>query len=185
MLRQALAGRHPSEVTAPDAQRAAVALLFVPTASGLDALFIERAVRAGDPWSGQIAFPGGRRDRLDPDLSATAIRETLEETGVDLAGAEQLGALDDLHPRSPLLPPVVVRPFVFALPARPPLHAGPEVAQAFWLGLGELLAPGAYRRITVTPHGIALTVPAYVVQGRTIWGMTERILTPLLDRLAP
>jgi hypothetical protein len=72
---------------------------------------------------------------------------------------------------------------VFALPAPPPLHAGPEVAQAFWLGLGELRAPGAYREITVTPHGIPLKVPAYVVQGRTIWGMTERILTPLLDRL--
>src|SRR3989442_10873051 len=84
---------------------------------GLEALFIRRAQRADDPWSGQVALPGGRRDAGDADLFATAVRETREETGIDLAGAERLGRLDDLYPRTPTLPPVVVRPFVFALVA--------------------------------------------------------------------
>ncbi len=91
---------------------AAVAVILHDGAAGLETLFIHRAVRAGDTWSGQIAFPGGRREPTDTDLLATAIRETMEEIGVDLSAAERLGVLDDLYPRTPVLPPVVVRPFV-------------------------------------------------------------------------
>lgn len=181
--RRVLAVYRPNEVHAPDARPAAVAVVCVPGAHGLELLFIERAAREGDPWSGQIAFPGGRRDPEDVDLSATAIRETQEETGVDLSVAERLGTLDDLHPRSPLLPPVVVRPFVFALTQRPALSGSDEVREAFWVGVGEFAAPGIYRDVTVTPHGSPLVVSAYVLGSRTIWGMTERILTPLLRLL--
>src|SRR5262245_4891896 len=92
---------------------AAVSVILRDGDEGLETLFIHRAVRVGDTWSGQIAFPGGRREPRDRDLLATAIRETHEEIGVDLASAERLGVLDDLHPRTPVLPPVVVRPFVF------------------------------------------------------------------------
>ena len=70
---------------------AAVAIALRDGDDGLEALFIHRAVRVGDTWSGQIAFPGGRREPGDADLLATAIRETLEEIGVDLSGAERLG----------------------------------------------------------------------------------------------
>ncbi len=183
-IRRALAARPPREVIAPEAKPAAVALILLPAERGLEALFIERAVRAGDPWSGQIALPGGRRDVTDPDLLATAIRETREETGVELSGAERLGALDDLHPRSPLLPPVVVRPYVFALPTRPSIMPSHEVREAFWVALADFGAPGTYRDVTVSPGGVTLTVPAYVLgPRRTIWGMTERILTPLLALL--
>src|SRR5207249_11060459 len=91
---------------------AAVAVVLHDGNDGIEALFIHRAVRAGDTWSGQIAFPGGRREPTDADLRATAIRETREEIGVDLSNAERLGVLDDLYPRTPVLPPVVVRPLV-------------------------------------------------------------------------
>src|SRR3989442_8572178 len=113
-VRRALRDRRPETVDAPEAWPAAVALILLEGA-GLEALFIRRAERADDPWSGQIALPGGRRGPHDADLAATAIRETNEETGVDLSSAERLGVLDDLYPRTPTLPPVVVRPFVFAL----------------------------------------------------------------------
>lgn len=179
--RRALRGHHPQLADAPDARPAAVALVLVDGPSGLETLLIRRAERANDPWSGQIALPGGRHDARDPDLLTTAIRETREETGVDLSGAERLGALDDLHPRTVALPPVVVRPFVFAIAHRSPLVPSAEVQRAFWLPLARLFEPGVRRDISLTLRGERRTFPAYLVDEVVIWGMTERILTPFLQ----
>jgi len=166
---------------APDARPAAVALVLLEGPQGLELILIKRAERGDDPWSGQIALPGGRYEGGDRDLEATAVRETSEETGVDLSGAERLGALDDLYPRTSLLPPVVVRPFVFALTRRAALVPSDEVRRAFWLPLGRLSEPGVRREVTVTVRGGAHTLPAYLVDDDLIWGMTERILTPFVD----
>src|ERR1043166_740677 len=118
--RRKLQNYRPTEIPFEDGMiAAAVAVILRDGDDVIEALFIHRAVRAGDVWSGQIAFPGGRREPIDTDLLTTAIRETREEVGIDLSGAERLGVLDDLHPRTPVLPPVVVRPFVFALTVRP------------------------------------------------------------------
>src|SRR3989449_9358950 len=117
-VRRALRDHRPQPAEAPGAPQAAVAVILVEDTNGLEVLSIRRAEGADDPWSGQVARPGGRHEPGDRDLLATAIRETQEETGVDLAAAERLGALDDLYPRTPTLPPVVVRPFVFALERR-------------------------------------------------------------------
>ncbi len=164
---------------------AAVAVILHEGDEGLEALFIHRAVRAGDTWSGQIAFPGGRREAGDMDLRATAIRETLEEVGVDLTGAERLGVLDDLHPRTPVLPPVVVRPFVFALTERPSIVVSPEVQDAFWVPFLALQAPGVLGEVTIDHPGIPRRVlPAYTLGNHTIWGMSERILTPLISMVS-
>ena len=161
---------------------AAVAVILHDGDEGIEALFIHRAVRVGDTWSGQIAFPGGRRETTDVDLRATAIRETLEEVGVDLSNAEQLGVLDDLHPRTPVLPPVVVRPFVFALTSRPTIVVSSEVQAAFWVSFRALQAPGVLGEIVIDHPGIPRRVlPAYTLGNRVIWGMSERILTPLIS----
>ena len=161
---------------------AAVAVVLHDGNDGIEALFIHRAVRAGDVWSGQIAFPGGRRDPGDADLLATAIRETMEEVGVDLSSAERLGVLDDLYPRTPVLPPVVVRPFVFALTSRPPVVVSSEVQDAFWVSFRALQAPGVAGTVTVDHPGIPRrAMPAYTLGNHTIWGMSERILTPLIS----
>jgi 8-oxo-dGTP pyrophosphatase MutT (NUDIX family) len=161
---------------------AAVAIALHDGDDGLEALFIHRAVRVGDTWSGQIAFPGGRRDPGDADLLATAIRETREEIGVDLSHAERLGTLDDLHPRTPVLPPVLVRPVVFALTDRPSVVLSPEVQDAFWVSFRALQAPGVSGEVVIDHPGIPRRVlPAYTLGNRTIWGMSERILTPLIS----
>jgi 8-oxo-dGTP pyrophosphatase MutT (NUDIX family) len=163
---------------------AAVAVLLHDGAEGggLEALFIHRAERAGDTWSGQIAFPGGRREPTDSDLRATAIRETREEIGVDLTAAEPLGVLDDMYPRTPVLPPVVVRPFVFGLVELPAITLnGDEVQDAFWVPFRALAAPGVQREVTIHHRGATRVMPSYVVGNHTIWGMTERILTNLLS----
>ena len=161
---------------------AAVAVILRDGDDGLEALFIHRAVRVGDTWSGQIAFPGGRREPQDPDLLTTAIRETEEEIGVDLSTAVRLGVLDDLYPRTPVLPPVVVRPFVFALTTRPPMTLSAEVQGAFWVSFRSLEAPGVRGEITIDHPGIPRrSLPAYMLGNRTIWGMSERILTSLIS----
>ena len=183
-VRRALRDHRPQVADAPDARPAAVALVLLEGRQGLEILLIRRAERADDPWSGHIALPGGRYDGGDRDLEATAIRETREETGVDLSGAERLGVLDDLYPRTPALPPVVVRPFVFALARRSPLVPSDEVQRAFWLPLVRLSEPGVRREVTLTLGGAARVLPAYVVDDEMIWGMTERILTPFVDLVA-
>ena len=183
-VRRALRDHRPQVADAPDARPAAVALVLLEGEQGLEILLIRRAERADDPWSGQIALPGGRYDCGDRDLEATAIRETREETGVDLSGAERLGVLDDLYPRTPALPPVVVRPFVFALARRSPLVPSDEVQRAFWLPLGRLSEPGVRREVTLTLRGAVRVLPAYVVDDEMIWGMTERIVTPFVDLIS-
>jgi 8-oxo-dGTP pyrophosphatase MutT (NUDIX family) len=181
-VRRTLRAYRPTEQHAAEARPAAVALILVEDTSGVAALFIRRAERSDDPWSGQVALPGGRRDPGDGDLLATAIRETREEVDVDLERAERLGTLDDLYPRTPTLPPVIVRPFVFALLRRPLVTPGAEVERAFWLPLGELSRPGVRRDITLTVRGVGHTLPAYQVgTGLVLWGMTERIVTPFLE----
>src|ERR1700680_3050243 len=83
----------------PAVPRAAVALVLRQGARGLEILLIKRAEHMDDPWSGHVALPGGREEPADASLQETAVRETLEETGIDLArDGEVLGALDDLRP---------------------------------------------------------------------------------------
>ena len=181
--RRALARYAAQEISAPEARPAAVALILVEQSGGLEALFIKRAARAGDPWSGQVAFPGGRHDPEDSDLLATAIRETREETGVELSDAERLGVLDDLYPRTPTLPPVRVRPFVFALPARRPFVETIEVERAFWVPLARIVDPSVRRDVKLLVGGVERVFPAYDLGEDVIWGMTERILTPFMELL--
>jgi 8-oxo-dGTP pyrophosphatase MutT (NUDIX family) len=183
-VRRVLASRSSVTDNDPAARPAAVAVILHEAADGLSALFIKRAEQVGDPWSGQIAFPGGRFEPGDGDLLATAIRETREETGIDLGPAEKLGALDDVNPRSPQLPPIVVRPYVFALRERPALVPSPaEVQRGFWIPFQTLIEPATSTQITLTLRGVPRTFTAYQVDGEVIWGMTERILRFFLERI--
>ena len=178
-VRRALAGYTALVEEAPEALPAAVALILIER-QGLEALFIKRAARAGDPWSGQVALPGGRYEPEDADLFHTAMRETREETGVDLTRAERLGVLDDLYPRTPTLPPVRVRPFVFTIPAAPLLVISDEVERAFWVPLARFAEPGTRRDVKLIVRGEPRVFPAYDLGDDVIWGLTERILTPFL-----
>ncbi|MEO0321649.1 MAG: CoA pyrophosphatase [Myxococcota bacterium] len=165
-------------------KRAAVASVLRPAEAGPEVLLIRRAEHPRDPWSGHMAFPGGRQDPEDADLLATAHRETLEEVGLDLAGAELLGRGDDLEAiaqgkRAGL----VVRPFVFWAPNAEtgPMDAS-EVAEALWAPIVPLLRG---ERDTTYPYeheGQRLRFPAYDIDGRIVWGLTHRMLTALFAR---
>jgi 8-oxo-dGTP pyrophosphatase MutT (NUDIX family) len=180
-LTEVFAGSTPVTVDDPSLARAAVAVLLVPDPDAI--LLIRRAERAGDPWSGQMGLPGGRSSSGDADLLETAIRETREEVGIDVMPSELVGALHDVAPRSPHLPPLMVRPFVFCLPNRPPVVPNVEVAEHFWVELTALMHPGVYRPVTIQFGSVARDFPAYHVSPVPVWGMTERILAPLVAML--
>lgn len=177
-----LAGRAPITVEDPLLARAAVALVVVPDPDAL--LLIRRAERPGDPWSGQMGLPGGRSSPEDADLLETAIRETREEVGISLRREELVGPLDDVAPRSPHLPPLMVRPFLFVLSRRPVVTPNSEVAEHLWVEWVSLVHPESYRPHLVALRGTVREFPAYHVSPIPVWGMTERILAPLVELLA-
>ena len=144
----------------------------------VEMLFIKRAVRENDPWSGQVALPGGRRDDGETDLADTAVRETLEEVGLDIrAHGEIIGALDELRPRTPVLPPVIIRPYVAVLSGAPTFKLSDEVALHFWVPLEVLFDPANTRNIRVQTRGMFwMWRDAIHYDGQVIWGLTERIV---------
>jgi 8-oxo-dGTP pyrophosphatase MutT (NUDIX family) len=157
---------------------AAVALILRETPDDdLELLFIERAKRADDPWSGQIAFPGGRRDPGDATLEDTAVRETREEVGIDLRrDGAIVSALDEIRPRTIVLPPVIVRPYAATTSAEATPGPPEEIAGHFWAPLDAILDPAASRETEIVVRQGPLMVPAIHFDGHIIWGMTERIL---------
>jgi len=166
----------------PSLARAAVALIVAPDPDAI--LLIRRADRPGDPWSGQMGLPGGRNSPEDRDLLETAIRETREEVGVALSPGELLGTLDDVAPRSTRLPPLMVRPFLFVVPTRPVVTPNSEVAEHLWVDWEALTHPGSYRPFPVRLGGLVREFAAYHVSPVPVWGMTERILAPLVESLS-
>jgi 8-oxo-dGTP pyrophosphatase MutT (NUDIX family) len=167
-----------------DPARAAVALAFREDREEPELLFIRRATREGDPWSGQIALPGGRWSPSDADLEATALRETLEETGLDVrASGAVIGVLDELRPITPTLPPIIVAPYVAIV--RPPgdLVLSDEVAAAFWVPWSLLTHPEADVESEVTVRGATFRTSSLVLGEHIVWGMTERILRQLFFRI--
>jgi 8-oxo-dGTP pyrophosphatase MutT (NUDIX family) len=159
-------------------RRAAVAALLHDEPPGPRVLLMKRMERAGDPWSGHISLPGGGYASRDPDLMSTAIRETHEELGIDLAGARLLGSLPVLSPFTSGPSGIEVTPFVFVTHAAVEPQCGPEAESAFWLPV-ELAASGALDD-TYTYPGTTRTFPSWRFETHTIWGLTWRILGDLL-----
>ncbi|MFV0524012.1 MAG: NUDIX hydrolase [Acidimicrobiales bacterium] len=182
-LRRALV-RPPRPARIQPDRRAAVAAVFRPVDDELELLFIERAARRSDPWSGQMAFPGGRVDPSDADNQACAERETSEELDLDLSPAELLGRLDDLDGGRATGRPLVVSGHCYLWTGgRPDLRPNHEVAGTVWVPLTDLLDPTRhiayrYQPAGATFPGIQLDQPQQV-----IWGLTLRFLADLFERL--
>jgi 8-oxo-dGTP pyrophosphatase MutT (NUDIX family) len=184
-IRAALALRPPERVTDAVRSRAAVAIILREGTEGLEALFIRRAEHPRDPWSGQVAFPGGRSEPADGDLEATARRETLEEIGLDLASAaELLGPLDEVRAMARLRPlDLSIMPFVFRLRQAVPTTLSPEVTSLHWLPLHDLLDPAAASTLEYVHEATTLKFPSLEAGGLVIWGLTYRMFNGLAERL--
>jgi 8-oxo-dGTP pyrophosphatase MutT (NUDIX family) len=163
-------------------RRAAVAIVLRDAADGPEMLFIERAQRLGDPWSGHMAFPGGRVDPTDADPRAAAERETREEVGLDLTDAERLGRLDDLHAGIRVVAPLVLSAFVYQASARGPLSPNHEVREALWVPVARLCDPTAHVQhrwgVGFFP-GIVVGIP----ERHVVWGLTYQLLEGLFTRV--
>ncbi len=164
---------------------AAVALILAGAADRLQLCLIRRADKSDDPWSGHMAFPGGRFAAEDADLHATAERETHEEVGLRLDPAHRLGALAPLAIRlSGRDQPLDLFPAVYYLgPALPALTLNHEVAEAYWMPLAHAWEVGNATHLTLSADGTALYYPAIRFQDQVIWGISLRVLTLFSDVL--
>jgi hypothetical protein len=99
----------------------------------------------------------------------------------DLDAGLPLGRLDDLRPRITRLPAIVVRPFVALLERSDPLELSSEVALAFWVPFGSLARTDAWQNDTVVARGIQINARVFHHEDHIVWGMTERILTQLIE----
>lgn len=183
-VRSALGARAPARVSAEVGRRAAVALVLREGPAGVELLFIRRAEHPEDPWSGQMAFPGGRSEPGDADLLATAVRETAEEIGLDLAReAEYLGPLDEVRAMARLRPvDLAIAPYVFRLRGDVPLVPNHEVRSAHWIALDELVREDRRSVMDYPYQGSTLQFPCLRVEDVVIWGLTYRMFVGLQER---
>ncbi len=162
-----------------------MAAVLREAAAGLEVLLIRRAEHPRDPWSGHMAFPGGREDDADADLLGTAVRETREELSLDLLQhARLLGRLDEM--------PAIARgrriglsitPFVFELTTQVPFVPNEEVAEALWAPFLPLMRGELLTTIPYEIEGRHIALPAHDVQGHIVWGLTFRMLDSLFALL--
>lgn len=161
-------------------RQAAVAAILRPS---LDLFFIVRALHPLDPWSGHVAFPGGRRDPGDVDLVATAIRETQEEVGITLTDAQLVARLPDLRASARTKQTdLTVTPFVFTVDDDVAISANAEVAASLWVPL-ETLLTGPRSTFDFPHEGTTYAMPCVYLEpgAHRLWGMTLRMLDTLLD----
>jgi 8-oxo-dGTP pyrophosphatase MutT (NUDIX family) len=169
----------------PGTARAAVAAILREREGEAEVLLMQRAQREGDRWSGHVSFPGGRADERDPDLVATAVRETREEVGLDLErDARLIGRLDEVQAIAAGAPQALsITPFVFVQERPGSIVLSAEATASFWLPLdlargGTLDSTFDYRHA-----GVPLALPCWRYQEYVVWGMTYRMLGELIERI--
>jgi 8-oxo-dGTP pyrophosphatase MutT (NUDIX family) len=186
-IRRRLAEFEAEEIDVTGRRQAAVALILREREAGPEVLFIERAQREGDPWSGHMAFPGGRLEPQDPHIRATAERETAEEIGLSLADAEHLGHLGDVLGNPRVQTDLVISAHAYEVPPEvPPLTLEQaEVADALWFPVAQLHDPERHVHFSTPPlrrarfPGIEVGVP----ERQVVWGLTYRFLDIFFEAL--
>lgn len=183
-LRRLLAGHAPYRAPREDTAFEAAVLLLLRSCDPVEMLVIERAEIEGDPWSGHMALPGGRREPGDEDLLATALRETMEETGIAVERPAILGKLDEVSPATRRVVPLVIAPYVAVVPAETEARPDPrEVQRAIWIPVPALASEDAVSEILIELDEGPRAFPSLTYEENVIWGLTHRILTRFL-RLA-
>jgi 8-oxo-dGTP pyrophosphatase MutT (NUDIX family) len=190
-LTKALGKNKPKKVLARRWRKrsAVVALVDGDHAETASLLMIQRAKREGDPWSGHMAFPGGRAEKVDRNGLATAKREMHEEVGFDVDAAEHqhlkarvIGRLSDVATtRRSIAKKMVISPYVMMVESRPKLEPNYEVDQAVWIPLAYFSNPDN-REISSFKFGDEQReFPCLrYADNQVIWGMTLRMIDEIL-----
>jgi 8-oxo-dGTP pyrophosphatase MutT (NUDIX family) len=171
-----LARRLVQEPPAVGPKVAAVAVILLEEVPP-KTLLIKRAERKGDPWSGQIAFPGGKFHEGDNSPRDTAVREAREEVGIDLETSEFLGYFGPFRTHTGNMEVV---PAVFRLRNRVPVVIDAEASSYRWVELESLAPSGPQITGGVPQGGMTREVPAIKVGDYVIWGLTHRVISALL-----
>ena len=185
-VRAAMAGFRPQLLPhQEDMKKAAVAAVLRDGGEGAELLFIHRAEHPHDPWSGHMAFPGGRMHGGDRDAMAAAIRETREELGLDVAGeGEPLGRLSDVAAVSRGRPlSLVIVPYVFMIRGQPQLVLNHEVADFVWVPLSFLVDFDNRSTVEWRLGSLTIPLPCYRFRDKLIWGLTFGMVDELLSLL--
>jgi len=163
-------------------KRAAVAVILRETRQGAEVLLTVRAHRPGDPWSGDMAFPGGRVDAADEASASTAAcRETAEEVGLTISRDDGIGRLGDRltldHRRRA---PMVVSPFVYRQARTDAPKLNHEITATRWLPLAWLDEPDQRRTMHWQIGRVPVPMPCYDCgDGQRLWGLTLAMLDEL------
>lgn len=177
----------PETPAAGDVSRAAVAVLLRDVEQEPEIFFIERATRSDDPWSGHMAFPGGRLEPGDATPRAAAERETFEEVGLALGGAEYLGRLGNLRGHRRFRQTgLAVSAHVFIMESPGPVDLDrSEVRSSLWFPLNAVL--DAERHVAYRSSGTgSMEFPGVLVgePGRhVVWGLTYRFLELFMEAI--
>lgn len=170
--------------TLPDDVLQAAVALILRGGEEMELLLIKRARVGGDPWSGHMALPGGRRDPDDTSLLETAIREAREEVDVCLSGtgSVHLGRLDEVSPVTARLPSLSIHPFVFGVGGGTRAQRDErEVAAVHWVPISRLRKPDAVGAVEIHLRDETREFPCFQVEGEVVWGLTYRILSQFLE----
>jgi 8-oxo-dGTP pyrophosphatase MutT (NUDIX family) len=186
-IRRALSVHLPtSSQFVPDRDHAAVALVLAGEESDLQLCFIRRVEKENDPWSGHMAFPGGRASPGDASARAVAERETREEVALNLRDSDLIGPLSELPVRlGGVETSMVLSSFVYYVGAtRPLLTPNEEVAEVYWVSLEHLWDRRNATHLSLARNGESMVFPAIRLGEHLIWGLTLRVLTLFSDVLA-
>jgi len=183
-----LEGHQPEIDPRASPRRAEVALVLDGSAADHDPsiIFIQRSPSPDDPWSGQMAFPGGRREDSDLEAGDAARRETREEIGLELRPAQPVGRLGDLQGRhGGRSADLVISCFVYAVDTVPALKPNYEVSEIVQIPLSRLLDPDLRTSVRYEAAGDKMFPGIFLAQddARVIWGLTYRFLMQFFSRL--
>ena len=176
-IRSRLSNPEPA-LNAPSARCASVAVVLAGGSEARSVCFVERARRPGDPWSGDVAFPGGWAKHEDESLRAAAMRETREEIGLALADSHHVGDVAPMQISRFQSGIGIIGASVFYVGESFPLFhlEQREIAHAFWIPITHLHHPDNRTVVHWSRSGPPRPRPGIIFDGRVIWGLTYRIL---------
>lgn len=167
-----VAGRNP--------RKAGVMALFYPDRDDITKIVLLLRKEYKGVHSNQVGFPGGKREKEDKDIRATALRETMEEVGVASGKIEVIRAMTTLY-----IPPsnFLVHPFLGVM-KEPPVFfpQEEEVEEVIEVPLGDVLDDSLVSRKTITTsYAVNVNVPVFNLEGYVVWGATAAMLSEVRD----